>query len=159
MWLTQRSKGEELMIVKNILQGKPRGQGVVTVSPSASIAEAAKLLATHRIGALIAVDANGGIAGILSERDIVRGLSEAADGCLKRNVRDLMTAEVFICSESDTVDSLMKTMTAKRIRHLPVIDDKNQLAGIVTIGDAVKSRLEHADMEVDNLRHYVSASR
>jgi len=147
------------MIVKNILKGKARGQGVVTVSPAASVADAARLLATHRIGALVAVEMGGGIAGILSERDIVRGLADSADGCLTRTVRELMTAEVFICSEDDTIDSLMKTMTGKRIRHLPVIDGDNQLVGIVTIGDVVKSRLEHADMEVDNLRHYVAASR
>jgi CBS domain-containing protein len=147
------------MFVKNILQGKARGAGVVTISPDASISEAAKLLATHRIGALIATEADGAIAGILSERDIVRGLAGQEDVCTTARVRDLMTAAVLTCHEDDTIDSLMKTMTDRRIRHLPVIDSDGRLIGIVTIGDVVKRRLDQADMEVDNLRHYVVASR
>ncbi|OAN67606.1 CBS domain-containing protein [Magnetospirillum moscoviense] len=147
------------MFVKNILMGKARGAGVVTISPDASISEAAKLLATHRIGALIATHADGAIAGILSERDIVRGLAAQENVCTTARVQDLMTATVLTCHEDDTLDSLMMTMTGRRIRHLPVVDSDNHLIGIVTIGDVVKSRLDQADMEVDNLRHYVVASR
>lgn len=147
------------MLVKTILKSKPGGAGVVTIKPDAPVAEAARALATHRIGALIALEGDGTIAGILSERDIVRGLALQADGCLRAQVRDLMTAAVLTCREDDTVESLMQVMTAKRIRHLPVVDGDNRLTGIVTIGDVVKSRLEHADMEVDNLRHYVAAAR
>ncbi|MBF0325114.1 MAG: CBS domain-containing protein [Alphaproteobacteria bacterium] len=147
------------MFVKNILKGKARGAGVVTISPDASISEAAKLLATHRIGALIATHADGAIAGILSERDIVRGLAAQENVCTTARVQDLMTAAVLTCHEDDTLDSLMMTMTGRRIRHLPVVDSDNHLIGIVTIGDVVKSRLDQADMEVDNLRHYVVASR
>ena len=147
------------MFVKNILQGKARGAGVVTIAPDASISEASKILATHRIGALIATEKDGRIAGILSERDIVRGLAAQDNVCTTATVRDLMTAAVLTCGEDDTLDSLMKTMTAKRIRHLPVLDGDSRLIGIVTIGDVVKARLDEADMEVDNLRHYVVASR
>jgi CBS domain-containing protein len=147
------------MFVKNILKGKARGAGIVTISPEASIAEAAKLLATHRIGAVIATEADGSIAGILSERDIVRGLAAQEDVCNRARVCDLMTSVVLTCHEDDTVDSLMQTMTGKRIRHLPVVDSDGRLMGIVTIGDVVKSRLDVADMEVDNLRHYGSAAR
>jgi len=147
------------MIVKSILKAKARGAGVVTISPEARIAEAAALLAKHRIGALIAVESGGGIAGILSERDIVRGVAERGNLCLNLSVRDLMTAEVLVCREEDTMAALMHTMTSRRIRHLPVVDGDNKLVGIVTIGDVVKSRLEEADMEVDNLRHYVVAAR
>lgn len=147
------------MLVKTILKAKPEGAGVVTVAPDAGVGEAARLLATHRIGALIAREADGTIAGILSERDIVRGMALQGEGCMKSKVRDLMTAAVLTCREDDTVESLMQTMTARRIRHLPVLDADGRLAGIVTIGDVVKSRLDHADMEVDNLRHYVVAAR
>jgi CBS domain-containing protein len=147
------------MFVKNILKGKARGAGIVTVSPEASIAEAAKLLAANRIGALIVTEADGLIVGILSERDIVRGLAAQENICTTARVCDLMTIAVLTCHEDDTIDSLMQTMTARRIRHLPVVGGDGRLTGIVTIGDVVKSRLDEADMEVDNLRHYVSASR
>lgn len=147
------------MIVKMILKGKARGAGVVTVSPSASISEAATLLSTNKIGALAVVGDDGAIVGMLSERDIVRGVSVQGEVCLKHLVRDLMTKTVQTCHEEDTLDSLAQVMTEKRIRHLPVIGADNKLVGMVTIGDVVKSRLEEASMEVDNLRNYVVASR
>lgn len=147
------------MIVKTILKTKARGSGVVTIDPGASIADAARLLANHRIGAVIAVDAAGAIKGILSERDIVRGLAQSEAVCSEAKVSDLMTANVLTCHEDDSVDSLMKTMTAKRIRHLPVVGAAGELTGMVTIGDVVKSRLDEMDMEVDNLRQYVATAR
>ena len=147
------------MIVKTILKTKTRGTGVVTISPQASIGEAAKLLANHRIGAVIAVDDKGAIAGILSERDIVRGLSQTDAVCTTAVVGDLMTTNVLTCHEDDSTESLMKIMTDKRIRHLPVTDGTGELCGMVTIGDVVKSRLDEMDMEVDNLRNYVATSR
>lgn len=147
------------MLVKTILKAKARGAGVVTVSPDITVAEAARTLASNRIGALVALEDDGAIAGILSERDIVRGVALQGEGCLRGRVRDLMTAAVLTCREEDSVESLMQTMTSKRIRHLPVVDGGGRLAGIVTIGDVVKSRLDQADMEVDNLRHYVVAAR
>lgn len=147
------------MLVKSILKAKARGAGVVTISPESTVAEAARALASNRIGALIAVDDGGAIAGILSERDIVRGVALQGEGCLRSKVRDLMTAAVLTCHEDDRLESLMATMTEKRIRHLPVVDASDRLTGIVTIGDVVKSRLDEANMEVDNLRHYVVAAR
>lgn len=147
------------MLVKTILKAKARGAGVVTVAPDASIGEAARLLAGHRIGALVAVEADGTLAGILSERDIVRGMAAHDNVCTTAKVRDLMTAAVLTCHEDDSIESLMQTMTGKRIRHLPVVDGDGRLVGIVTIGDVVKSRLDEADMDLDNLRHYVVASR
>ncbi|MCR6633169.1 MAG: CBS domain-containing protein [Magnetospirillum sp.] len=147
------------MLVKSILKAKARGAGVVTISPETSVADAARALATNRIGALVAVEDGGAIAGILSERDIVRGVALQGEGCLRAKVRELMTAAVLTCREEDSLDSLMQTMTSRRIRHLPVLDGDDKLIGIVTIGDVVKSRLDEADMEVDNLRHYVVAAR
>ncbi|TAN56563.1 MAG: CBS domain-containing protein [Magnetospirillum sp.] len=144
------------MIVKSILKEKIRGAGIVAIPPDASVGEAAKLLAQHRIGAVLVMDA-GKVAGILSERDIVRGLAQAVDVCSTAKVRDLMTAEVFVCHEDDTVEHLMSTMTAKRIRHLPVVGNSGEVVGIVTIGDVVKSRLDETKMEADSLRDYVMA--
>lgn len=150
---------EDDMLVKTILKAKARGAGVVTISPDSDVAQAARILAEHRIGALVAVEADGRLAGILSERDIVRGVGQGGAVCLSGPVRGLMTATVLTCTEDDTVESLMQTMTSRRIRHLPVVDGDGRLCGIVTIGDVVKSRLDQADMEVDNLRHYVVAAR
>ncbi|CAA7626738.1 CBS domain [Candidatus Terasakiella magnetica] len=144
------------MLVKSILKEKARGAGIISVSPDASIGEAAKLLAQHRIGAVLAMEGDK-VAGILSERDIVRGLANTDNVCTTAKVRDLMTAEVFVCSEDDTVEHLMQTMTSKRIRHLPVMGGTGQVLGIVTIGDVVKSRLDETKMEADSLRNYVMA--
>ncbi len=146
------------MIVKTILKAKARGAGIVTISPDAPVGDAARLLAQHRIGALLAMEGDK-VAGILSERDIVRGLAQAVDVCSTAQVRDLMTADVLVCSEDDTVEHLMEIMTGKRIRHLPVMGGTGTVVGIVTIGDVVKSRLDETKMEADSLRDYVMAGR
>ena len=146
------------MIVKSILREKARGAGIVSIAPDASVGDAARLLAQHRIGAVMVMEGDK-VAGILSERDIVRGLAQAVDVCLTAKVSDLMTADVFVCNEDDTVEHLMATMTAKRIRHLPVVGNAGQVVGIVTIGDVVKSRLDETRMEADSLRDYVMTSR
>jgi CBS domain-containing protein len=146
------------MIVKTILKAKARGTGIISVPPDASVGDAARLLATHKIGAVLVMNGDR-VAGILSERDIVRGLAEAVDVCFTAKVRDLMTAEVFVCHEDDTVERLMEIMTAKRIRHLPVVDADGNVAGMVTIGDVVKSRLDETKMEAESLRDYVMAGR
>lgn len=147
------------MLVKTILKAKARGEGVVTIEPDATLADATRALATHRIGAMVAIERNGAVVGILSERDIVRAIATHGEGCLTSTVRHWMTASVQTCNQDDTLESLMQIMTARRIRHLPVVDDVGRLIGMVTIGDVVKSRLDEADMEVDNLRHYVVAAR
>jgi CBS domain-containing protein len=147
------------MVVKTILKAKARGVGVVSIGPEATLVEATRLLAANRIGALIVVDATGAIAGILSERDIVRAISTDADASLTKRVRDYMTADVLTCTETDSIESLMQTMTTRRIRHLPVVDQSGHLVGMVTIGDVVKSRLEMASMEAESLREYVMAAR
>lgn len=146
------------MIVKTILKAKATGAQIISIAPDASIGDAARLLAEHRIGAVIVMD-GATVAGILSERDIVRGLAQAVDVCSTAKVRDLMTPEVFVCHEDDTVEQLMVTMTTKRIRHLPVMGNAGKVLGIVTIGDVVKSRLDQAKMEAESLRDYVMAGR
>jgi CBS domain-containing protein len=146
------------MIVKTIMKAKARGADIVSISPDASVGDAARLLAEYKIGAVLAMNGDK-VAGILSERDIVRGLAQAVDVCSAAKVRDLMTAEVFVCHEDDTVERLMEIMTSKRIRHLPVMGTDGKVSGIVTIGDVVKSRLDETKMEADSLRDYVMAGR
>ncbi len=145
------------MLVETVLRAK--GSGVVTTGPEVMVGEAAKLLSAHRIGALVVVDAGSGrVVGVFSERDIVRAMAEHGAKVLDMRVRDLMSTDVAVCSAEDSVESLMATMTNRRIRHLPVVKD-GALTGIVTIGDVVKTRLEEATMEVDSLRSYVMDSR
>ena len=152
------------MIVKNILKAKGRipGDGagnVVTIGPDAAIADAARLLWARFIGAVVVVDCAGEIVGLLSERDIVRGLAEGGCVDLCHTVKDLMTRNVQVCHENDNVVTLLETMTRLRVRHLPVVDDQRKLIGIVTIGDLVKSRLDQAHLDMDNLVEYVATVR
>jgi len=105
----------------------------------------------ERIGAVI-ISADGkSIAGILSERDILRALAEHGAGLLALKAEDLMTREVVTCSREETLQSVMVKMTHRRIRHLPVVE-QGELVGIISIGDAVKSRLEEAELETSVLR-------
>lgn len=145
------------MIVKAILKQKTNND-VETTFAEQTVAEAARILHNRRIGALVVMDANHGIIGILSERDIVRGMALHGSKVEALKVRDLMTSSVLVCGPDDSLDTLMGIMTNKRVRHLPVVD-QGSLAGIITIGDVVKSRLEEATMQVDSLRDYVMAAR
>jgi CBS domain-containing protein len=145
------------MIVQDLLNGKD-SQDVATTTAERSIAEAAEYLHRRRIGALVVVNGRHQIAGILSERDIVRGLAQRGPEVLKMTVGELMTSAVLTCHPHDSLETLMATMTANRVRHLPVEDD-HQLAGIITIGDVVKARLQEATREMEELREYVAAPR
>lgn len=142
------------MIVQDLLNAKET-QEVATTTADKTVADAARHLHQRRIGALVVVNARGHIAGILSERDIVRGLAQKGADVLGQTVGDLMTSPVLTCQPRDSIQTLMATMTANRIRHLPVEDD-HRLTGIVTIGDVVKARLQEATMEMDQLRDYVT---
>ncbi len=147
------------MLVETVLRAK--GSSVVTARPDITVGEAATKLAQHRIGALVLTeseDADAEIAGIFSERDIVRGMAAHGEAVFRKPVREFMSTDVLVCSAKDSLERLMGVMTNRRVRHLPVIDD-GALIGIVTIGDVVKSRLEEATMEVDSLRDYVMSAR
>ena len=135
------------MNIANILARK--GSIAVTVRPEESIREALALLDRHNIGALIAVEGNRPV-GILSERDIVR---EAArnEGFLERSVADLMTRDVITGQPHDDLLAVAHTMTERRIRHLPVVD-QGRLSGMVSIGDVVKAQRDHYQGEVDTLQ-------
>jgi len=144
------------MHVRDILSTK--GGGVTTIRPDATISTTSKLLSQHRIGAVLVTDAKDKIVGILSERDIVRGLSSHGGAVADLTVSDLMTRDVRSCAPGDTIADLTAVMTMHRIRHLPVLED-GKLVGIVSIGDVVKYRLDEAKLEVDSLRDYVLAGR
>ena len=143
------------MLVKHILTDK--GRDIIAISADALLAEAVRLLARKRIGAVIAHGEGGALAGILSERDVVRALSES-DGALARPISAYMTAEVATCTEDDSVENLMEMMTHGRFRHVPVLDGRGQLCGLISIGDVVKTRIAETVHEAQSLREYISAT-
>lgn len=142
------------MNVAAILKGK--GRAVVTARADATLEEVGKRLTAKNIGALVIIGANGTVEGIISERDIIRCIAQRGASCLSEQVRDVMTRSVVSCSETDTLDQLMTTMTAGRFRHLPVIED-GALVGIVSIGDVVKHHIAEVEMEASALRSYIVA--
>lgn len=144
------------MRVSGILATK--GATVATISPRATVAEAADELRLHGIGALV-VSADGRhIDGIFSERDLVRAIAERGERILHETVSQLMSVEVWTCAPEDSVEQLMRTMTERRTRHLPVAVD-GVLAGIVSIGDIVKWRLTELEDETRQLHEYITTGR
>ena len=133
---------------------KHKGHDVVTVAPQQTVAWVVKVLAQNRIGAVPVISEEGQLIGIISERDIIRGMSEHADAVLTLAVDQLMTRDVKTCSSEDQLVDLMEVMTLQRIRHLPVIQN-GALHGIVSIGDVVKQRLEEVQSEAEELRRYI----
>lgn len=135
------------MQISNILATK--GGTVVTVKPSQTIREAIALLVKHRIGALVVVDDAGKVAGLVSERDFVR---EAArnEALFGEPVSAIMTTDVIVASPGDDIQSVEQTMTVKRFRHLPILDE-GELIGIVSIGDVVKAQLDEYQGEIETL--------
>ena len=140
------------MRIGDLLRNKP-SHDVITISPEASVRELIALLAEHNVGALI-VSADGtSVDGIVSERDVVRRLVEH-DEVLRGPVSAIMTESVETVEEQGLVDDLMKTMTERRIRHVPVVTN-GRLTGIISIGDIVKHRIDQLEFERDQLDHYV----
>ena len=143
------------MTVKAILSRK--GGDVVTIAPTANLSAAVKLLAERRIGALIVTGPDNRVAGVLSERDIVRTLGERGPAALEENVGAVMTRKVTTCTEADTIAVIMERMTSGKFRHLPVVE-QGKLAGVISIGDVVKYRLEEIERESDALREYIATA-
>lgn len=131
-----------------------KGGKTVTIRPDSTIETAANLLKLERIGALVVSEDGEHVAGILSERDIVRGLVDKGVGLLEAKVADLMTSEVKSCAPDDSIQEIMSEMTRSRIRHLPVLKG-GKLIGIISIGDVVKNRLEELQTETNVLRDYI----
>lgn len=141
------------MQVAKILEHK--GSDVVTVPPNATISDAIEVLRDHGIGALVVSSNGSSVEGIVSERDFVHGLADRGASLLSAPVSDVMTSDVLTCSRTDTSRDLLGHMTDRRIRHVPVVEG-GILCGMVSIGDAVKSRLDEVMHEAESLREYIS---
>jgi CBS domain-containing protein len=144
------------MQVRHILQDK--GRNVIAIAQDATLGEAVQLLAERRIGAVIIRSAEGSLAGILSERDVVRAVATDGHAALNRNVSDYMTKSVTTCREADMVEDLMEMMTCGRFRHVPVLDEELALCGLISIGDVVKTRIAETLNEANSLREYITAA-
>lgn len=131
-----------------------KGDFVATITPEATVADLAQALSDHRCGALVVSTDGRTIEGIVSERDVVRALSQDPD-VLQRAVSSIMTSRVFTAPPDASVDDLMHVMTDERIRHIPIVED-GQLVGIVSIGDVVKSRLAELEGEHARLMEYIN---
>lgn len=139
------------MLVQNILQSKAGGgDGVVTVPPGATLLEAAEMLASRRIGAVVVSEDGLRARGILSERDIVRELGRRGTACMSDAVSAVMTTKVIGCAAGDRADQVLQMMTDGRFRHMPVMEG-DELRGMISIGDVVKARLAELAMEKDAL--------
>ena len=143
------------MAVAHILRQK--GTTVVTVEPEDSVQTIVDMLARHRIGAVVVVDPAGGIAGIVSERDVVRAMVGDVAGVSSMTAKDIMTAKVRTCSPTDSEAELMQMMTESRIRHLPVVAN-GRVTGMISIGDVVKLRIESMEAEADQMKTYIASA-
>ena len=143
------------MNVQRILERK--GRLVATVRPDATIGEAAELLRKHGVGALVVSREVGGVDGILSERDIVRALPAHGAKVADLRVATLMSRDVVTCAEADSIADVMMLMTERRVRHIPVVE-KGRLAGIVSIGDVVKSRIEEIEDDAHAMRELIASA-
>jgi CBS domain-containing protein len=134
---------------------KDKGRDVTTILPALKIKDVINVLAERKIGAAVVCDADLRVAGIISERDIVRILAANGPSVLDEPVSKFMTKEVMTCVERDTVHWLMEEMTSRRFRHMPVIEG-GRLIGIVSIGDVVKQRIAVAELEAASMREYIT---
>ncbi|MEM1040277.1 MAG: CBS domain-containing protein [Pseudomonadota bacterium] len=140
------------MTVHFILEAK--GRDVATASPDTALKDIAAQLAERKIGALVIVD-GATVKGIVSERDLVRHIADNGSAALEMAVSQCMTSKVISCQPSETIDDVMGKMTAGRFRHLPVIQD-GQLAGIISIGDVVKRKIEQTERDAEELKRYIA---
>lgn len=143
------------MRISSILRVK--GDAVATIGPGATVHDAAREMARARIGALVVLDGDE-MVGIISERDVVRGVAEHGADALSHTVSDLMTSPVRTCRPEDSIDEVMALMTESRFRHLPVVVE-GSMVGIVSIGDVVKRRVDHLESERQALTEYITTGR
>ena len=142
------------MFVSDILAQK--GGLVFSVTPGTSVAQLAQQLSARRIGSMLVLDVEGSVAGIVSERDLVRALASHGAKAMELEARQVMTRDVVTCDPDDSIDQVMQTMTSGRFRHLPVVR-RGELLGLVSIGDVVKARLEETKHETEALKAYIVA--
>jgi len=141
------------MRISDVLRSK--GSAVATVTETTTVVGLLTELATQNIGAMVVVG-HDGVVGIVSERDVVRKLHEHGPELLRCKVADIMSKVVVTCSPDDAVDDLSAVMTNNRVRHVPVLDADGRLAGIVSIGDVVKTRMEELQAEHEHLQAYIT---
>ena len=144
-----------MSVVKSILSAK--GGDVISIEPTVTLETAVKMLAKHRIGALLVLGPDRRVIGILSERDIVRVLGEQGADVLAQPLAQVMTRNVVICGQTETVGTIMERMTTGKFRHLPVVE-QDQVVGIISIGDVVKHRLHEMEQESAALRDYIQTA-
>lgn len=140
----------------NAILGR-KGAEVTTIEPTKTLHDAVRVLEQHGIGALVVSEDGSHVAGILSERDIVRAVARHGAEALDSPVSGVMTHSVTTCDREATADQLLRTMTESRFRHVPVVED-GALVGIVSIGDVVKSRIEALEVKAENLEAYVTGT-
>jgi CBS domain-containing protein len=134
---------------------KLKGRNVVTIASEMSLLDVARLLREKNIGCIVIEGDDGKVAGIVSERDIVRAIGQAGAKVLKEPVATYMTRAVVTAREADTIDRLMSEMTAHHFRHMPIVE-RGRLVGLVSIGDVVKMRIAEAEMEAAAMREYIT---
>ncbi|WP_112664545.1 CBS domain-containing protein [Microvirga flavescens] len=143
------------MSVEQILLNK--GRNVVTIEPTKTLAQAAELLSSWKIGAVIVADALQPVSGIISERDIVRAISNKGASALLEPVSMHMTRQVVTCTKRADIPRIMEIMTTSRIRHVPVVEE-GTLIGIISIGDVVKHRLAEIEAETQAIKEYIASA-
>jgi CBS domain-containing protein len=142
-------KGRRIVLVQQILNSKSGGI-VVTIAPGSSVGQAATVLAEHKIGAVVVSPDGAHVAGIVSERDIVRELATRGVGCMSEGIDTVMTTNIVTCARTDKSDAVLAMMTEGRFRHLPVVED-GVMVGLISIGDVVKAQLSELSMEKEAL--------
>ena len=145
------------MLVSDLIKRKGKGATVVSAPPHTTVGALLDLLAEYGIGAVVVSD-GGPVAGIVSERDVVRALRTTGPALLDAPISDVMTADVVTAVPGSTVEDMMRLMTDRRIRHVPVVTRAGELAGIISIGDVVKSRIDELEADRDQLIGYIRSS-
>lgn len=144
------------MVISNILRGK--GSQVISVRTGDCVASITRTLAQHRIGAVLVVEPDGTVLGIVSERDIVRAMAGMGEAVMRMTAGQLMTRVLHTVTPHSTIQDALQIMTDRRVRHLPVLDTQGTLAGMVSIGDLVKARIAEAEQEAEELKQYVATA-
>jgi CBS domain-containing protein len=141
--------------INDVLRSK--GKEIISVPPESTVFDALKAMADNNIGAVLVIDDSGKLQGIFSERDYARKIILVGKTSKNTKVNEIMTKKVFYAKADQSIEECMTSMTKNKIRHLPVLDDKG-LAGVVSIGDIVKSLISEKDHLIDQLEHYISGS-
>jgi len=144
------------MVISNILRGK--GSQVISVRTGDCVASITRTLAQHRIGAVLVVEADGTVLGIVSERDIVRAMAGSGEAVARMTAGQLMTRVLHTVTPHSTIQEALQLMTDRRVRHLPVLSGDGSLVGMVSIGDLVKARIAEAEQEAQELKDYVATA-